>query len=227
MIRGVFIFFRYSFINYEIYFTIFMNKKLTNEEIQLINQNSPIFNFTFDEIMSFNNKIDIYIVNKNYLVNRGINQIFLNNCNLSFFINNGKKYLYFFKELKLLMIEPFRIIKSANININNNNIIINLNCNKINILNCLILFHANDKQIKKKLTSSIQNDEVFNFYLVNKDFINNFKNRFYYSYINNILSNNYNYDNFNDYLSNLKFFQSLNEIQKILKNINDINSTKK
>ena len=149
MIRGVFIFCRYSFINYEIYFTKFLNKKLTNEEIQLINQNSPIFNFTFDEIMSFNNKIDIYIVNKNYLVNRGINQIFLNNCNLSFFINNGKKYLYFFKELKLLMIEPFRIIKSANININNNNTIINLNCNKINILNYLILFHSNDKQIKK------------------------------------------------------------------------------
>ena len=204
-----------------------MNKKLTNEEIQKINQNSPKFNFTFDEIMSFNNKIDIYIVNKNYLVNRGINQIFLNNCNLSFFINNGKKYLYFLEELKLIMIEPFRIRKLSNININNNNIIINLNCNKINILNCLILFHANERQIKKILTSSIQNGEVFNFYLVNKDFINNFKKGFYYSYINNILSNNYDYDNFNDYLSNLEFFQSLNEIQKILKKINDINSTNK
>ena len=107
IIRDVFIFCKYSFINYENYSAKFMNNKLAYEEIQLINQNSPIFNFTFDEIMSFNNKIDIYIVDKNYLINRGINQIFLNKCNLSYFINNGQKYLYFYKELQLLMIEPF------------------------------------------------------------------------------------------------------------------------
>ena len=206
IIRDVFIFCKYSFINYENYSAKFMNNKLAYEEIQLINHNSPIFNFTFDEIMSFINKIDIYIVDKNYLINRGINQIFLNNCNLSYFINNGQKYLYFYKELQLLMIEPY---------------------NKINILNCLILFYANERQIKKILASSIQNGETLNFYLVNKDFINNFKNRFYYSNIKNILSNNYNYDHFNDYLNNLEFFQKSDEIQKIIKNINDIDSVNK
>ena len=74
---NAFILCKYSFINYDIFIIKFMNKQLTESEIQFINKNSPKFNFTFYEIMSFINKIDIYIVNKNYLINRGINQNFL------------------------------------------------------------------------------------------------------------------------------------------------------
>ena len=61
MIRDVFIFCQYSFINYEHYSANFMNKELTLNEIQFINKNSPKFNFTFNEIMSFNKKL-IYIL---------------------------------------------------------------------------------------------------------------------------------------------------------------------
>jgi len=255
-----------SFINYEIYKNKFMNKQLTKDEIQLINQNSPKFNFTSDEIMSFINKINIYIVNSNYLIHRGINQIFLNNCNLSYYIYNGIKYLYFFNNSKLFKIDPVKVIKLSNqnnnlnnsinnnlmgsvltvinnnnINNNNNNTIINndntiinndntiinnnninLNDNKISILNCLILFYGNERIIKQRLSSNMQNNEMFKCYLVNIDFINNFKNKFNYSKIYNIFSTyNYNYDSFNIFLNYLNIFQSLPEIQETFKSIKD------
>ena len=80
-------------------------------------------------------------------------------------------------------------MRSLSPDINN----ININDNKISILKCLILLYGNERLIKKRLSSNIQNGEIFNYYLVNKDFINNFKNKFYYSNINKILStNNYN-----------------------------------
>ena len=254
---NAFILCKYSFINYEIDINKFMNKQLTKEEIRLVNQNSPKFNFSFEQI----NKIDIYIVDRNYLIHRGINQVFLNNCNLSFYKDNDKVFLYFCEELKLFMIVPVKVTKlqnqtnnNQNLNIylnntiNNNNIMgnelskinnnligsvssdinninnININDNKISILNCLILLYDNERLIKKRLSSNIQNGEIFNYYLANKDFINNFKNKFYYSNINNILSTNYNYDNFNDYINNLKYFQSFPEFQNILRNIKDIDS---
>jgi len=245
---NVFILCKNSFINYEIYINKFMNKQLTKDEIQLINRNSPKFNFTSDEIMSFINKINIYIVDRNYLIHRGINQIFLNDCNLSYCKQNGIKYLYFIQEIKLFKIDPVvKVIKLPNqsnninnsinnniigsiltdINNNNNSIInnnnINLNDNKISILNCLILFYGNEIIIKQRLSSNMQNNEMFKCYLVNIDFINNFKNKFNYSKIYNIFSTNsyYNYDNFNDYLNYLGTFQSLSEIQETLKSIKD------
>jgi hypothetical protein len=165
------------------------------------------------------------------------------NSNLSYYIKDGIRYLYFCEKLKLFIIDTVKVIKllnnnnlnssinnlmgivSPNINIINNN---NLNDNKINILNCLILLYANERLIKKRFSSNIQNGEIFNCYLVNKDFINNFKNKYYYSNIINILStNNYDYEYFNDYLNNLVSFQSLNEIKEILKNIKDIDSINK
>ena len=238
-VSNAFILCKYSLINYDIYIEKFMNKKITKDEIQSINQNLPRFSFTFEEIMSFINKIDIYIVNKNYLKHRGIHRNFLFS-NLSYYIQDGKKYLFFCEKAKLFMIEPIKLIKLQNQNnlnssinnnhmvsvlpdINNNN---NLNDNKIKILNCLILLYANKRLIKKRLFSNIQNGEIFNCYLVNKDFIKNFKNKFYYSNINNILSI-YNYDDFNIYIQYLEAFQSLSEIKEILKNIKDIDSINK
>ena len=264
---NAFVLCKYSLINYEKYINRFMNKQITKDEIQLINQNSPKFQFTLDEIMSFINKINIYIVDSNYLIDRGINQIFLNDCNLSYYIHNGIKYLYFNKEFKLFKIDQVKVMKlpnqndinnsinnnltgsvlpdmnndaiinsdntnNTNNNINNinNNTIINnnnnnLNDNKVIILRCLILFYGNERIIKQRLSLNIQNGEIFKCNLVNKDFINNLKNKFYYSTINNILStNDYNYDNFNDYLQYLETFQSMPEIKNILKNINDIDS---
>ena len=271
-VSNAFILCKYSFINCDNYINKFINKQLTKDEIILINQKSPKFNFTPDEIMPFINKIDIYIVDKNYLINRGIDSNFLNNTNLSYFIDNGIKYLYFFETLKLFMIVPLKETKlhnkknnCQNLNIslnntinnnnnsmgnefseNNNNLIgsvspdinynfnnfnnntFDLNDNKNSILNCLILLYANERLITKRLSSNIKNDEKFNCYLVNKDFINNFKKIFYYSNINNILSNNnYNYDNFNDYLKYLESFQSFTEFQNILRNMKDIVSINK
>ena len=97
-----------------------MNKQLTKSEIQSINQNSPKFNFSFEEIMSFINKINIYIVDRNYLIHRCINQNFLNNSNLSYYIQNGIQYLFFCEKLKLFMILPLKVTKLSNSNKINN-----------------------------------------------------------------------------------------------------------
>ena len=123
------------------------------------------------------------------------------------------------------MVNAFTDINNKN-NINNNNI--NLNNKKISILNCLMLLYANERLIKKILFSNTQNGEIFNCYLVNKDFINNIKDKYYYSNINNILSTyNCNYDDFNIYILHLVNFQSLDEIKEILKKIKDIDSINK
>ena len=117
---NAFILCKYSFINYEIYLNKFINKQLTKSEIQSINQNSPKFNFSFEEIMSFINKINIYIVDRNYLIHRCINQNFLNNSNLSYYIQNGIQYLFFCEKLKLFMILPEKVTKLSNSNKINN-----------------------------------------------------------------------------------------------------------
>ena len=110
-VNNAFILCKYSFKNYEILIYKFFNKQLTKDEIQLINNNSPKFNFNHDEIMSFINKIDIYIVDKNYLLHRGINQNFLNNCNLSYYILGCQRYLFYSEKLKLFMIVPLKVTK--------------------------------------------------------------------------------------------------------------------
>ena len=93
--NNAFILCKYSFINYEIYLNKYMNKKLTKSEIQLINQNFPKFSFSFDEIRSFIYKINIYIVDKNYLIPRGINRNFLEHNNLAYYMHKGIEYLFF------------------------------------------------------------------------------------------------------------------------------------
>ena len=260
--NNIFILCKNSFINCNIDINKFINNQLSNEEIQMINKKSPKFNFLFDEFMQFKNNIDkIYIVDYNYLINRGIDKNILNNCILSYSNDNGKKYLSFNEECKMLIIEPVDMINKNKVNQNNstinniiniekepidinnnylfnmptnhNNIISNTpanneSFNKINILDCLILFYANEKVIKERLGHKSSNVEKINFYLVNKDFINNLKNNFYYSNIINILKiNKYEYDNINEYFKYLKSFHSLNEIQKICNNINHINYIEK
>ena len=63
--------------------------------------------------MSFINKINIYIVDRNYLIHRGIKQNFLYS-NLFYYIDSGIKYLYFFENLKLFKIENVKIVKYNN-----------------------------------------------------------------------------------------------------------------
>ena len=133
---------KYSFINYKIDINKFMNKQLTKDEIILINNNSPKFNFTFKEIISFINKIDIYIVDRNYLIHRGIHQNFLIS-NLFYYIKDGKRFLYFFENSKLFMIMPVKVIKLQNQKDNNQNLNIYLN-NSINNNNITIMGNESD-----------------------------------------------------------------------------------
>lgn len=121
--NNIFILCKNSFINCNIDINKFINNQLSNEEIQMINTKSPKFNFTFDEIMQFKNNVDkIYIVDCNYLINRGIDKNIFNNCILSYSNDNGKKYLSFNVECKMLIIEPVEMINKNKGNQNNSNI---------------------------------------------------------------------------------------------------------
>jgi len=62
--------------------------------------------------MSFINKINIYIVDRNFLVHRGIKQNFLYS-NLFYYIDSGIIYLYFFENSKLFN-ETVKIVKNNN-----------------------------------------------------------------------------------------------------------------
>ena len=139
-----------------------MNKQLTKDEIQLINKNSPKFNFSFYEIMSFKNKINIYIVDRNYLIHRGINQIFLNNCILSYLLHNRIKYLYFFESLKLFKIEPIKVIKMNNNSIGNN--VENFNLTKKENIDYKNKINELENKIKKLELIIREKDNIINVY---------------------------------------------------------------
>ena len=145
----VFILCKKSF-NYQIDINKFLNKNLTENEIQSINLNSPNFNFKFNEFISFQKEFDIYIVDKNYLLNRGINENFIYDCKLSYAINNEKKILSFNEEIKYLIIESLKPNKLLNQNKDNENLLSSMNNNNIN-------------NFMENLSSNINNNNVENF----------------------------------------------------------------
>ena len=158
---NAFILCKYSFINYEILINKFMNKQLTKDEIILINNNSPKFYFTFKEIISFINKIDIYIVDRNYLKHRGINDNFFNICNLSYFIQDGKRYLYFYENSKLFMIVPVKVTNLQNQKNNNQKINISLN-NRNNIIIMGNKVSKINNNLIRSVSPNINNNKVIN-----------------------------------------------------------------
>ena len=103
-----------------------------------------------------------------------------------------------------------------NINNDNNDILL-IDDNKLKIIQSLILIYANEKEIIKLYNKGIF--DLKDYYLINKTWINKFKELFYYNEIINIPEIN-NINSFDECLQNLETLTSLNEIMNIYNKIN-------
>ena len=126
---------------------------------------------------------------------------------------------------------PNQIISRNNINpniLNMNNSKPNSNNNinniKVHILNCLILLYANKKEIFRIISNNLpEKYDLQNYTLVNKTWIDTFKNNFDYKNIKEILLQQnigtYTYD---DFKKNLQYYHSILQISNIISLFNGI-----
>jgi len=196
-------------------------------------------NFTFNEIMSFKlNKIDFYIISKERLqsILKKTSIKFEFNTYIYFFDKLEDKILYFLNENKYI---GFKIKHFGYVNINNQFIKDNINiinqapkgggdyansiCDfrggerKVDVIRSLILIYVNEKIIIELYSKGIY--DLKNCYLVNKSWIDKFKELFFFNEISNILT----IKGINTYKSVLKYLQILessNEISTIKNKIN-------
>ena len=199
-------------------------------------------NFTFNEIMSFKlNKIDFYIISKERLqsILKKTSIKFEFNTYIYFFDKLEDKILYFLNENKYI---GFKIKHFGYVNINNqfikdniniinqapqdNNNYANSNYNfqndesKMNIIRSLILIYGNEKIIIELYSKGIY--DLKNCYLVNKSWIDKFKELYFFNEISNILAIKgiNTYYTYYSALKNLQILESSNEISTIKNKIN-------
>ena len=190
-----------------------------------------------------NNKKEFFIVNKVFLLKNGID--ILDEPNLYYLkekmkINISINGTLFRIEKSSqtpglsknnLNNNPKQIILQNNINpnilnMNNSKPNSNNNINNINvhILNCLILFYANKKEIFRLISNNLpEKYDLQNYTLVNKTWIDTFKNNFYYNNIKEILLQQnigpYTYD---DFKKNLQYYHSIPQISSFVSLFNGI-----
>ena len=206
------------------------SRQCTNGEIKLISKSPIRLDFTYDEVMSLkkNNK-DFFFGNVSFLSKIGISPYILTSSNIYYFAQNSKKFIFFQNENKLLRIEsanPFGIY-SPNIN---NNININIDINNIrkNIIKCSVLLYANEKEMERLYSSNIPGKyDIKNYKLINKYWLDIFKENFYYKFKKLITAQShlYQFDTYNDYLKNLDHFESLAEFQNLANLIYEVPMT--
>ena len=185
--------------------------KLINKEIILNNQNFSELkkiklNFTSDEILSLQlNKKEFYIVDKPFLLNIGFQEKIINNTNILFFEDyTSQKFLFFQNENKILLIHPQNQLKKYIGDINNDI--------RKNILICLILLYANEKELNKYILSVIDDEyDLKKYYLVNKKWVDQFKLIFNYKYIFDIFEQkNQKNNSYKKFEKNLEYIISNN-----------------
>ena len=199
-------------------------KQLINRQIPFdfynsINQNSIKLNFTSDEIMDFKNKQkEFFILDRQFLINIGFNQNIIYQSNIFYFEDDDcSQKLIFINEGKVLAIQP----KNKNTkNFDNENMSMDI---KTDILRCLILLYGSEKEINKLINSNIDDEYDFKkYYLVNKIWIDTFKDIFKYKEISKILSQNNSYNRYKDYQNNLQTLIPNKDLQNIASNFVEI-----
>ena len=185
----------------------------TKEEIIQL-QNSDIkLNYTFDEIMNLKeNSIDFFILDgikfKELLKKISIEIDSLYDVSDVFYIEqHSKNYIYFSSEGKYIS------IKKSSRSHTNNNYQAN-NDYKSKIIHILILLYGNEKEIERYYSEGIWN--LKKYYLINKDWINKFKEVYHYKEIIKIPQIN-KINTFNECVQKLKILESINEV-KIVSN---------
>ena len=199
-----------------------INRQISENDKALISSSS-LSSYSIDEIKVLHNtKKEIAIVNNIFLIKIGISPYMLNQTDIYYFSNKKKKILFFKSKGKALSIENKNELSLPNRNVNN--IPILKSEIRINVLNSLILIYANKKEIIRKLSSNLSDKLNFeNFTLINKEWIDKFKEKFYYKDIKTILLQYQNtFSTYNDYEINLSFLHSIAQLKKIEERIREI-----
>ena len=206
------------------------SRECINGEIKLISKSPIRLDFTYDEVMSLkkNNK-DFFFANVSFLSKIGISPYILTSSNIYYFSQNSKKFIFFQNENKLLRIESANPFGIYNPNIYNNiNINIDINNIRNNIIKCSVLLYANEKEMERLYSSNIPGKyDIKNYRLINKYWLDIFKENFYYKFKKLIIAQThlYEFDNYNDYLKNLDHFESLVEFQNLANLIYEVPMT--
>ena len=220
------------------------NDYMLNQETLMKLQESEIkYKFTFNEIMELKqNNIDFYLLDdkkfQNIMSIIGFNNfdklasgIFLmeEKENIILFFSGDFRYILIQKNIDESItrqaIKAYLQMKNSNNPEYQERIPSEIEqySNKKNvIIQLLILFYANDKEIMKFFKQGIY--DLKNYYLVNKDWVDKFKEIYYFNEVSKI-SIIKGINNLEDYIRGLKTFESLNEIKLIYNKIKIDHST--
>ena len=173
------------------------------------------------------NKIHNEALNTNEFDQNNNNNIIINNnnefCSVKKINNNiiGKNNPNCNVDNNLNYFNLVNNINTTNeININNNT---GSNDTKTNILNALILIYASDKEYSRIIKNNLpEKYDLKHFCLINKEWMNQFANKFRYDKIRDILSNYFQYNSFNEYIQNLKSIRSNEYFRSIISTIQAI-----
>ena len=216
----VFILCQYSIVNYpNINIRNFINKTYSEGEKSLI-QTSPFkLSFTLKDIISIHlNKKEIFIGNAKFMIKLGISPSILKKTNIYYYTDGINQILYFLKEAGILLIKKNNNLTISNQIINNNN----ENNKKKYILYSLILLYANEKELNNIFHSKTTDKfDLTNYTLVNKSWIDNFKDTFYYNDLYKFPFLN-EFTTYKEYFDNLLYLISKNELKNIESKLSDI-----
>ena len=243
---SVYILTKDSFLNYpniDILGIINNNHSLSQEQLMLLKTSKIRIIYPYQEVISFREKqIDFYIMDRirllNILSNIGIHLQNLFQSNIFYLEQKKLKMIYFSKETKFLSIKDnyqrlvINPIKKVNnqinminptnkynisqmaINQNNDNLLIKEQ--KGNIIRSLIFLCVNEKEIMNYYNQGIFH--LKNYYLVNKAWIDKYKELYHYDEICNI-SHIKRIKTLKDCMIYLNFLETTNEIQSFYNKI--------
>ena len=216
-IKPVYVLSNNSLINENINFKQLINKQISSEKIKSIS--NPInLNINSEKLINLQkNKEEFYIVDKIFFTNMGFNEKLLEKEIIFYFNNNSsQKFLIFSREKKVFMIESQKKENKLIQDKYNDDI-------RIDILESLILLYANEKELDKFFNSNIEDEcDLKKYYLVNKKWINTFKDKFNYNQIYQILSQYNQNKSYKWYEKNINSFLSNEQLKNIVLNYKQI-----
>ena len=242
---NVYILYQGSFINFpnvDIKKIINGNYKFTKQQLSNISKNNIILYLDYNQIMELKkNNEELYILDeimlKKVMMKAGLQLSYINKYPLFFGkkeketeteymlyfsegINGKGKYLSFkkyYEKTYTQLVKELVINNNNNNNINNdNNITQNQYNNKWEIIRILIFLYANEKDINYFYSQGAY--KLYNYFLVNKSYIDEFKEIYFYKEICSIPFIK-GIKTFNDCLKNIKTYESSIEIKNIYNKI--------
>ena len=180
--------------------------KYLNNKVNRFDYGKLYYFCNYNDIINCKYKKDFVLVTEKFLKALNCDENVYNGKYIDYFELEGKHFLYFCDNKILAISDINNEIKCEIVNEKEKekNEIKDEEGNKMDIIKSLILLYANEKEIEILLNISILDEYEFkDYYLINKDFIEEYKKAHEYVKVSEFLKKeNYNY-NYNEYYSNL------------------------